>query len=200
MQERHRNTRTERYLRIREMTERYNANPKNWSNPADRSHLARYYLARGFIENGEDVLDIGCGHGYGTAMLADKAFKVLGIDKYDVIESAEKDYGIDEFIEFKGVDLDNALTLRKLPEVDVAVALEVIEHLEDPAKTLEILLKRVKRLLVLSVGMNSSLRANPWHKQRFSSKAKVRALIPKGWKEFHSFTQGRHLILIYYKE
>src|ERR1700693_1804642 len=42
-------------------------------------HLHRYLLARDFC-HGKDVLDIACGEGYETALLAQVAPRVIGVD------------------------------------------------------------------------------------------------------------------------
>lgn len=55
-------------------------------------HLARYAMARAYV-SGENVLDVGCGDGYGSAFMADKAHYVVGIDvDRNLIESAKKKY------------------------------------------------------------------------------------------------------------
>ena len=43
-------------------------------------HLKRYEFARPYCA-GADVLDAGCGVGYGTAHLAEEARHVLGVDR-----------------------------------------------------------------------------------------------------------------------
>jgi len=51
-------------------------------------HLKRYEFARPFCV-GKDVLDAGCGVGYGTAYLAETARRVVGVDvDADAIEYA----------------------------------------------------------------------------------------------------------------
>ena len=62
-----------------------------------KDRLAIYYLARGFIEAEDSVLDIGCGNGYGTVILADRAFYALGVDKN--VEIA-RGFEVEDFIEF----------------------------------------------------------------------------------------------------
>ena len=42
-------------------------------------HLKRYDFARAYCD-GADVLDAGCGVGYGTAYLAEVAASVVGVD------------------------------------------------------------------------------------------------------------------------
>lgn len=59
------------------MQERYV--PGTWSKLAEYEHLPRYIFAKQFVADGR-VLDFGCGTGYGSAILADIAASVLGLD------------------------------------------------------------------------------------------------------------------------
>ena len=56
-------------------------------------HLKRYEFARPYAE-GKDVLDAGCGVGYGTAFLAETARRAVGVDiSRDAIAYARRRYG-----------------------------------------------------------------------------------------------------------
>jgi len=93
-------------------------------------HLKRYEFA-GRWSAGADVLDAGCGVGYGTAHLAARAKHVLGVDRdLAAVEYARRRYGAPN-IEFRHADL---LELR-LPSrsFDLVCAFETIEHLDEPA-------------------------------------------------------------------
>jgi len=59
--------------------------------------IAAYYLARGFIDAGDRVLDIDCGSGEGAVIIADRAFQVLGVSK-DITDAIR--FEIEGFIEF----------------------------------------------------------------------------------------------------
>ena len=59
------------------MQERYV--PGTWSKIAEYEHLPRYALAK-TLATDKQVLDFGCGTGYGSAMLAEVAANVTGLD------------------------------------------------------------------------------------------------------------------------
>lgn len=96
-------------------------------------HMHRYSALAGFV-SGRRVVDVGCGEGYGSSVLAKSAAAVVGVDvDPDVIAHAEQRYGHSSNLSFRQVSTE------KLPfedaTFDVAVCFEVIEHLESP-KTL----------------------------------------------------------------
>ena len=92
-------------------------------------HLHRYGLALGLLA-GKDVLDIACGEGYGSAMLAAEARSVIGIDNAaKVVAHARKTYKKSTNLTFevgdaKAIPLDDQ-------SVDVVVSFETIEHLAE---------------------------------------------------------------------
>lgn len=105
-------------------------------------HLSRYEAVCE-LTKGKIVLDIACGAGYGTELIAKKAKKVIGIDLYpEVIAYAKNNYA-QANIDFKQGD---ALAIPlKDKSVEVVVSLETIEHLPNP----ELFVKEVKRVLKL---------------------------------------------------
>ena len=89
-------------------------------------HLHRYAWCARLVE-GKDVLDIACGEGYGSAMLARRARSVRGVDiAGDAVAHANATYqGIHglEFMRGNAAEIplaDNS--------VDVVVSFETIEH------------------------------------------------------------------------
>lgn len=94
-------------------------------------HLKRYEFARPHCLD-RDVLDAGCGVGYGSAFLAGTARRVVGVDvSAEAIDYARSRYGAPN-VEFAVDDLQ-ALQ-RDDGEFDVVVAFEVIEHLPHPER------------------------------------------------------------------
>lgn len=91
-------------------------------------HLARYRFAADRVDSGQ-VLDIACGTGYGTRLLADVAGQAIGADNSIVaIRHAKRTYG-SSTCRFSRADI---LQLGFADGVfDAVVSLETVEHLDD---------------------------------------------------------------------
>ena len=92
-------------------------------------HLKRYAFALPWCE-GREVLDLGCGVGYGTAFLADSAHRVVGGDvDAETIAYAQRRYGRPN-VEFRVLDA-TALPFED-SSFDAVCSFETIEHVADP--------------------------------------------------------------------
>ena len=90
-------------------------------------HWHRYHFASRWV-GGKNVLDVACGEGYGTALLARHAARVTGVDlAAGAIDHARREYAALANVEFVCADC----TLLPLPDssIDVAVSFETIEHI-----------------------------------------------------------------------
>jgi SAM-dependent methyltransferase len=90
-------------------------------------HVVAYRFAAERVA-GMEVLDAGCGEGYGSSILAARAEKVLGIDlERDVIDHAAERY---PNVRFQAGDL--ATLAFPDGSFDAVVSFQVIEHLQSP--------------------------------------------------------------------
>ena len=91
-------------------------------------HLVAYERAETFAP-GKRVIDIGCGEGYGPAMLARVADEVLGVDiAPEVVEHAEATYPAGN-LSFRVMDVGSLEVDDS--SFDLAVSFQVVEHLVD---------------------------------------------------------------------
>lgn len=91
-------------------------------------HIARYRFAEPLV-TGRRVVDVGCGVGYGSQILAEKAALVTALDfAPDAVAQGRQDFASDKIRWLAG---DGARIPLKDDSVDVVVAFEVIEHLDN---------------------------------------------------------------------
>lgn len=135
-------------------------------------HLSRYLFARPLVE-GRCALDAGCGTGYGTAVLAQMARKVLALDvSAEAVAFARTSYPARN-VDFLVADC------RQIPlssqTIDTAVCFEVIEHIAEQ----EALLKEICRVLrpdgLLAISTPNRIyyteerkEVNPFHVREFN--------------------------------
>ncbi len=148
--------------------ERTSANAAS-EKPIRERQMAAYRKALEFIE-GRRLLEIGCGEGIGTSILAGAAASVVAIDYSDeALGVAREKYGADN-IEFRKmrvppVDLPNA-------SIEAVVCFQMIEHLEEPEK----LVSEIGRALdpdgvclLATVNKEETISKNPYHLREFTA-------------------------------
>ena len=92
-------------------------------------HWHRYHFAAPLVA-GLDVLDVACGEGYGSALLASRAAKVIGADiAASAVEHAREQYARVTNLEFRQADCA-ALPFADA-SFDTVLLLEVLEHVAD---------------------------------------------------------------------
>ncbi len=162
-------------------------------------HVWRYQQAADQIRPGESVIDFGCGIGYGSRLMAEKAGTVIGIDdSEETIEFAKENFGADN-VRFERASIERLAPVE--PLVDVSVAFEVIEHLQDPEPFLALIKSITRRLFIISVPHESvDLSLSPFHYRHYSE-ADAAALVTRaGFRivtcELKQFTKGKAVFCV----
>ena len=91
-------------------------------------HIAT--LATKFFEKGSNLLDLGAGSGAMSLRLADLGFRVTAVD------ILEESFALRGIIPFKRLDLNTSFSKEFNIKFDGILAIEIIEHLENPRKFL----------------------------------------------------------------
>lgn len=142
-------------------------------------HLARYRLAAD-LGSDREVLDAGCGVGYGAEIIArGGASRVVGVDLApEAIATASAT--TEAAVEFQVADV------RDLPfgpgSFDLVVCFEVLEHLEDPERAvaeLKGVLREDGVLVVSSPNRGVYPPGNPYHLHEFTAEELRDALTAK---------------------
>lgn len=161
-------------------------------------HLVAYELAC-TVAAGLNVIDVGCGEGYGPAMLARAAAGVLGVDiAPEVVRHARSTYRAEnlsfEVMEVCGLDVPSG-------SFDAAVSFQVVEHLVDESGYFS----EISRVLApggtalfttpnrLTISPGSDAPINPFHLREYTpaefsaalsehfGRVEVRGLFHSGW-------------------
>lgn len=182
----------------------FGANPYKWDKGPNSPHISRYFLARGWVMPGEVVLDAACATGYGSYMLSQVASKVYGYEIDEgCIESAKRDWD-NEKTEFVVKNLNSC----KLPNVDVSVSIETIEHLDDMHHFVDELKRKVRRLIIVTVPLGGTSWAykdekpSPaTEKNDFMTGGDVDKLfVDEEWNIFSNFNYGYSYFGVYFKK
>ena len=146
-------------------------------------HLHRYVLARE-LAHGRQVIDVGCGEGYGAALLAGLGSDVLGVDiDPEIIEHARQAYVADNL----RFEVGSADGLEGVDDAtfDLVVCFEVLEHMAEHDRLVGTL-RRVLRddgVLILSTPdrepYNATRAPNPFHVREVSRDELLALLEPR---------------------
>jgi 2-polyprenyl-3-methyl-5-hydroxy-6-metoxy-1,4-benzoquinol methylase len=127
-------------------------------------HRAAYEAAR-MRAGGGRVIDVGCGSGYGTAMLADGGTRVLGFDR--VLPDRQNRSRGGRFV----IGDLYAIPIAK-HHFDLVVSFQVIEHLDDPARYVDALAELCEPdglVMVSTPNILTSDRVNPYHVHEYEA-------------------------------
>ena len=138
----------------------------------EAEHLARYRWAAGAAA-GREVLDAGCGEGYGCRLLMDVggAARCVGIDIDEgTIEAARSAYGDREGLEFEAGDV----TALPFPDdsFDVVTCFETIEHVAAQREAVAELARVLRPggvLLISSPNKGVYPPGNPFHERELEA-------------------------------
>lgn len=170
-----------------------------------RDHVARYEFALTRIPRRAKVIDLACGVGYGSDLLARRRHNVLGIDRdREAIAYARQHYG-GAGATFQCADAGKV----KLPKADAAVCFETIEHLADPLPMLRNL-RSAAKLLIASVPNETvfPFRNYKFHHRHYTRAEFEQLLAEAGWQvtewhgqagphsEVESNLEGRTLVAV----
>lgn len=139
---------------------------------------------------GRSVLDVGCGGGLLAEPLARLGGKVTGLDASAEVISVARDHAA-----AMGLDIDyRAGDIQELEgRFDLVTAMEVVEHVSDPALFVRALAKRLapEGLLIMSTP-----NATGWSKLLMITISEGLGFIPKGTHDFDRFIAPDRLQLL----
>lgn len=173
-----------------------------------RFHRWRYHMAAGFIDKEDNVLDLGSGTGYGTDILSGHAKYVTGIDMYE----ADVKSSISNHAKPNNCFIHADLETYDLPECNVAVMFEVLEHLKEPGKFAEKLKSKAGKYIIMSVPLFQELvwdedrkffheKGDHTHLSVFPNRESfVDLFVDEKWKIFFEIQMGVTCIAIFYNK
>jgi SAM-dependent methyltransferase len=167
-----------------------------------RRHLVVYEWIAQRV-HGRKVVDLACGEGYGSAVLADTAHSVIGVDANpEAFEHARAKY--------RQVTFERNMIELWQGDVDCVVFLQTIEHIQDP----DAMLAHVRELIepggvayvstpnVLTLAPKGAERSgNPWHVREYKP-GEYRALCERHFAQvdllglFHARKLRAHQVAI----
>jgi len=157
------------------------------------AHLNRYVWARDIVSDRDDVIDAGCGVGYGSTVLAERVASVVGMDVSLETVSLAKHYWKHPKVRFLHRELHGFTSAASFSSV---VAFEVIEHLVLP----ELFLLRVRKEIgpggtIFISSPNSNVKAhsvakNPFHIRHYTAQELRQMLVACGFNVIGTFSQS----------
>ena len=157
-------------------------------------HLLRYEWVRPLVDEMR-VLDVACGLGFGTTLLAHaNASAVVGVDLDADCIGQCRDWWTHLRVEFKEGRIEELGSL-ELDPFNRVVCFETLEHVEDPLKALQSIrsVMQTDGLLIGSVpGETDWAEVNEYHLQFFNP-ARLEALLGKVFRNIKLFRQRYHL-------
>ncbi len=140
------------------------------------NHVGRYHFASRFIGPESNVLDLGCGCGYGAEYLAQASGRrVVGMDRSAEGVAYGRRWYPGHRVKFLRGDV-TAIPLRSA-SIDAIVAMEIIEHVEGSAAMLDEIVRVLKSAGLLLISTPNRLvtegtpgSSNPYHVREYAPK------------------------------
>lgn len=165
-----------------------------------RNHIERYKVAQAWLREHFNnrtphILDLACGTGFGSEILATLG-SVVGVDiEPEGIEYAKKYYGKSNIRYIVG-NADDADFLESLGAFDAVVSLETLEHLADHRSYLKWVRQALTSGGAVVVSFPQTFTMDwgiPHHKRDISRRAAARLFQECGFKTVERFTQSDRL-------
>ena len=122
-------------------------------------HVARYEWAAKQLKEYKKVLDVACGVGYGSNIMAKSGLMVSGLD----IDSEAIDYARDHYSHPRATFSKQDASKLQITKADAVVAFECIEHIKDPRPLLKSAAK-IAPVLLASVPNEDVF---PWNNYKY---------------------------------
>lgn len=124
-----------------EHSDKWNAQ-KYKENSSPQDHFAQYALAQITFEENDSVIDLGCGNGKNTHIIAEKTKgPVVGVDlSYNMVQKAESDYQRENLSYCLG-DMVNFTSDRKVNKVTALCSLSWVQEQDKAYKNIATLLQ-----------------------------------------------------------
>lgn len=152
-----------------------------------RDHVARYEWAATRLPSGARVVDLACGIGYGTQILAEGAEEAVGMD----IDNEALAYAREHYSHKRARFWSSkAHRVQDIGPFDIAVCFETIEHIEDPSILLRNL-HSVAPVLLASVPNETVFpwRGHKFHHRHYTPAEFEQLLADCGWQVTEWFGQ-----------
>lgn len=158
--------------------------------------FAYNFVLEKYLIDGDRVLDVGSGLGYGLDIMAKRAGQLFGLDiDRKAIQQTKKlviSSKVKEIILYDGYNLPY-----KPRSMDVVTCIDVLEHVSDYFFLLKNLCIIAKRTVIISTPnrrpeytLSNGLPKNPWHLREWNFKELDKILQPTGYHYEWNFING----------